>query len=106
MSQALQFKCFVACYINTMTFRLYSSKIVLLIYCNYLYTSTDLLLRWPDSPDLFISLSSDSLFQPLTFTSNEESLLMFSFHLSRGLPTGLLPRNIPFTAFYPPLEIL
>ena len=59
-----------------------------------------LLLLWCDSSHLAlvssvvhlqISLSPASFICPLIFSSNEESLTILSFHLSRGLPTDLHP---------------
>jgi hypothetical protein len=44
-------------------------------------------------------LSPTNLLHPIIFISNKESLQMSS-HLSRGLSTGLIPRNFPFSIFF------
>ena len=54
---------------------------------------------------LKISLSPAGHTHSLIFRSNEDSLPMFSSHLNRSLPTGLLPLNIPFSTFFSILEL-
>jgi hypothetical protein len=71
-----------------------------------------LLLQWRDSPHralsssvvrLQIPLCPAHLLHPLMFSNNES--LLTSSHLSRGLPTGLLPRNFPSRTFLGILEL-
>lgn len=73
-----------------------------------IWPKRNLLLQWRDSPlravtssvvRLQISLSHASLLHPVIFSKNEESLLMFS-HLSRDLPTSLLPLNFPSSILF------
>lgn len=52
---------------------------------------------------LKISLSPVRLHHSLIFSSNEEAPDIFTS--SRGLPTGLLPWNIPSSAFFDTLEL-
>jgi hypothetical protein len=51
-----------------------------------------------------VSLSPASLFQPLILISKEK-LFLISYHLSRGLPIGLLSRNFPSSTFFGILEL-
>ena len=69
---------------------------------NYSAMQYVLLLQWRHSPHMAMAFSAVRLqisLPPasvhfLIFSSNEEFLLLFSSHLSRGLPTGL-PLNFP-----------
>jgi hypothetical protein len=49
---------------------------------------------------LQLSLSPADHFHPLYVSRNYECLVMMSFYLSCGLPTGLLPRNFQFSTFF------
>jgi hypothetical protein len=80
----------------------FSSSLPLSFFC---FFNSAALRKGPWPPQQFASRYPYLASSVLLYSTATRRPLMFSFHPSRGLPTGLLPWNIPSSTFFDTLEL-